>query len=127
MKKIYLIELLGQSFYRELALKEKYAALKEIYLNLAENEQQSSKHIEKEIADSSSLFIQKTIASLVALTFKILPYKFLKNSLERILEKRIYSQWFQSYNKFDRKLWRLLIEHEKVQHDLLSPYWNRLK
>ena len=122
LKKMYLIELLGDSLYENLALKEKNGELRKIYVRLSDNERETGENIEKEIYKSSRVH-RHWIVVIASFLFRIIPNKVLSNFLKNILRKRMYSQWFELYNEYNSELWQLLVEHEELQHELLSPYW----
>ena len=127
VRKIHFLELVGRSLYKELALKEKDSKLKEIYLKLSENEKQSAKYIEKQMSNFRLSFVQKISAGFAAFVFRLAPNKITSCFLKNILEKRMYRRWSAMYNTFNPELWHLLLEHEEIQFELLSPYWDRLK
>ncbi|MFA5260635.1 MAG: hypothetical protein WC450_05340 [Candidatus Omnitrophota bacterium] len=127
LNKMCLIESLGHALYEELASKEKDEGLKNIYIRLSNNESETRQNIvEKAGPDILNCVpgYQHLIVGLASSFFRIIPNKILSQILKNILQKRMYSRWFELYNELDPELWRMLLEHEKLQHELLSPYWD---
>ena len=122
---MYLIEMLGDSLYAHLAVKEKDPDLKRIYEQLAANERDTGKDIKKAIDPAATPNVKtdnRVIMSLASLIFRIMPNRFLLNVLKAILNKKKYSRWAKMYNEHDPGLWQSLVAHEELQHKLLSPY-----
>jgi hypothetical protein len=123
---MYLIELLGESLYIQMAKKEKETNLKNIFLRLAENEKVTGGRIQVALGSDvkrSSARIRRFIVGLASIVFQLVPLGILFRSLKIILRNRMYSQWFESYEHLNPILWQFLLSHENLQHELLTPYW----
>ena len=130
LKKMYLIELLGESLYIQMAKKERKTNLKNVFLRLAENERVTGGRIQIELGSEvkgPSARIQRFIVGFASIIFQLVPLGFLFRSLKIILRKRMYSRWFESYEHFNPILWQFLLSHENLQHEQLTPYWGNLE
>ncbi len=128
LKKMYRIELVGDALYRVLAAKVKDPVFSDVYRQLSENECRAGRALLEEM-DQCQVSISKKALSvlvrIVAFFFALIPQTILSNVLKNILKKRIYSGWGERYHDRNPELWCVLIEHENVQHQLLTPYWQR--
>jgi len=129
LRRMFFIEVVGNLLYSKMALKENDPELKRIYTQLADNEQKTSLQIDKEIKPHAPSLndYHPFVVGLLSFLFQIVPNRLLNKILQNILKKRMYSQWSELYNEFNPELWTALLEHENLQHELLSPYWNLSK
>jgi len=123
LKKMFTVEILGYNLYNALAAKTQDACLKPIYKKLAIGEQETAQHIKKQLP--SSYTPNKIIITSTNIAFRILSEFQLSSILQKTLKKRMYSRWFKEHNSKDDKLWKVLLDHEKRQHELLVPFWNK--
>jgi hypothetical protein len=123
LKKMLVIEAIGEKLYKALASKTKDQNSKSLYLQLAIAESQTAKYIEKEISltNKNNHIISKGITSNFAgFIFSLLTARQLRWLLRNTLKKRMYKRWFDVYKDDNRELWNLLLKHEEIQHELLK-------
>lgn len=128
LKKLFLIEFIGENFYESLVAREKGEVLKAVYQRLEVNERETKILIEQElgVSDSDRLTsLHKIIVALIHLFCRILPLALLKSLLKSILNRRLYSRLSEQYRSVNPGLWDALVKHEQLQHELLTPYWNQ--
>lgn len=122
LKKMLVIEIIGEKLYNALTFKTKDKSLKSIYQKLAFAEFQTAKHIEKEISltNRNNYIISKAIvANFAGFIFSLLTARQILWILKNTLKKRMYRHWFEIYKEDNRDLWDLLLKHEEFQHELL--------
>ena len=125
-----LVERLGELLYESLAAKELDETLRELYARLAANERATGHYVEKIITfhvPGLTRACHQAVVRAAALLFRLLPGRVLAAGLKNILHRRMYTRWPALYNICHPELWRVLVEHEQLQHDLLSPYWHKSK
>lgn len=126
LDKMLRIERLGDVIYRSLASKEKNKDLRLTYDRLALNEQETAKYIENEIlalGKSHPMSGNGVILNLVKFICDILPARQIAWILKKILKRGMYSKWYNINKDRNGEFWRLLLNHEKLQHELLSLFW----
>lgn len=127
LDKMLRIENLGDIIYKSLTSKTKNANLRLAYERLALNERETARYIENEILaldKNHSILVNGVILNLAKIVCGILTARQLVWILKTILERRMYSKWYNIYKDKNREFWRLLLNHEKLQHELLSPFWD---
>lgn len=127
LNKMLVIENIGEVLYKALISKGKNKNLKSIYERLALNERETAKYIEKELSARDrniSILIRGTILSVAKLICSLLTARQLNWVLKSALKRRIYSRWCNVYQHENQEFWRLLLNHENLQHELLSPSRN---
>jgi hypothetical protein len=125
--KMLRIERLGDILYKSLASKVKKENLKLTYERLAKNEQETARNIENEILaldKDHPILVNSVIINLAKLICGILTARQLTWILKTILKRRMYSKWCNIYSDKNKEFWHLLLDHEKLQHELLSPLWD---
>ena len=123
LKKMLIIEIIGERIYKILSSKAKNDNRREIYQRLALNEKLTAQYIEKElllINKSNHIIFKGIISSLASFIFNLLTAKQIVWILEKTLKKRIYSHWLNIYKEYDQEFWNQLVNHEKLQHELLG-------
>src|SRR3989338_3785337 len=123
LKKMLIIEIIGERIYKILSSKAKNDNRREIYQRLALNEKLTAQYIEKElllINKSNHIILKGIISSLASFIFNLLTAKQIVWILEKTLKKRIYSHWLNIYKEYDQEFWNQLVNHEKLQHELLG-------
>jgi hypothetical protein len=128
LKTLFLVELVGENFYRNLATREKRESLKGVYRRLEVNERETKRLIERELraADQYELTLShKTVASLLDLFCRVLPLSLLNLILKSILNREMYSRLSEQHRGSSPELWDALVKHERLQRELLTPYWNQ--
>ena len=121
------IESLGDIIYKSLTSKTKNNNLRLAYERLALNEQETARYIEKEILvfdKNHPISVNSVILNLAKLICGVLTASQLAWILRNILKKRMYSKWYNIYKDKNKDFWHLLLNHEKLQHELLSPFWD---
>lgn len=127
LDKMLRIEKLGDIIYKSIALKVKNKDLRLTYERLALNEQETARYIENEILvldENHPISVNGVILNLAKIVCGILTARQLAWILKTILKRRMYSKWYNIYKDKNREFWRLLLNHEKLQHELLSPIWD---
>lgn len=127
LKKILIIENIGEIFYKSLISKTKHNNLKLIYERLALNERENAKCIEREILkmdNAQRISVSCVVLSLTRIVCGVLTARQLAWVLKSTLNRRIYSRWYDKYKDNNRDFWQLLLNHENLQHELLRPFWN---
>ena len=123
LKKMLIIEIIGERIYKILSSKAKNDNRREIYQRLALNEKLTAQYIEKElllINKNNHIIFKGIISSLASFIFNLLTAKQIVWILEKTLKKRIYSHWLNIYKEYDQEFWNQLVNHEKLQHELLG-------
>ena len=121
--KMFIIENLGEHLYKTLGSKCKDTNLKSIYQKLELNEKETRDCIEKELTSIDiplPVFKARCITNIARLFFKALSRKRLHKFLTRILSRRIYSNWHEKYCDRNADFWTQLLEHENLQHQMLT-------
>jgi len=127
LNKMLIIENIGEIFYKALVLKVKNKNLKLTYERLALNERETAKYIEKElwtIDKNNRILISGIILSVTKLLCSLLTARQLNWILKSVLKRRVYGEWYNLYKDKNREFWRLLLNHENLQHKLLASFWN---
>jgi hypothetical protein len=127
LKKMFILEVLGERLYSILASKTKRENLKLAYRRLAFNEYKTLEYIEKEFfaVCNNNVPNRKVISGCAKFIFNLVPARQLSLILKSILKRRLYSRWFNINKDKNRKFWDLLLEHENMQYELLRPIWNQ--
>lgn len=128
LNKMLIIENSGEALYRALSSKTKDNDIKLIYEKLALNEQETAKCIEKQILLISGkdhyILINKVVLCLANIGFLVLTARQLARVLKKVLKRKIYSKWYNEYNDNNQNFWRILLNHENLQHELLGRIIN---
>ena len=127
LDKMLRIENLGDIIYKSLTSKVKNINLRLAYERLALNEQETARNIENEILaldKNHPILVNGVILNLAKLICGILTTRQLTWILKTILKRRMYSKWYNIYSDKNKDFWRLLLNHEKLQHEPLSPFWD---
>ena len=125
LEKMLRIEKLGDIIYKSLSSKVKNEDLSLTYERLALNEHKTAECIEKEILavdKNHPILVNGPILSLTKLICCMLTVKQLTWILKTILKRKMYSRRYNIYNEKNKDFWCLLLDHEKLQHELLSPF-----
>ncbi|MDP2924014.1 MAG: hypothetical protein Q8O30_09910 [Candidatus Omnitrophota bacterium] len=127
LNKMFMIENIGEILYKALISKAKDNNLRLIYERLALNEREIAKSIAEEILtinNSHYIVINETVLKLTKIICSTLTARQLAWILKSVLKRRAYSKWYNRYNDNNQDFWRLLLNHENLQHELLRPFWN---
>lgn len=127
---MFRIENFGDIIYKSLTSKSKDKVLRLTYDRLALNEQETARYIGNEIlalGKSHSISGNGLILNLVKFICGILPARLIAWILKNILKRRMYSKWYNIHKDRNREFWRLLLNHENLQHELLSSFWDNKK
>lgn len=122
LKKLYAVEILGEKLYTQLYSKVQDKNLKSSYQKLALNEQKTATSIEKEllIIDKTNCVSDRSILlNSIGFIFKLLTARQLTWILKRALKRKIYSRYFNIYKDVNQEFWRILLNHENAQYQLL--------
>jgi stress-induced morphogen len=122
MKKIYVIEALGDCIYSSMASKLSTGDLRNVYLRLAENERRMMKLAAIELRSLGlrpPRLKRKISVSVASAFFRTVPLVVQQKILFRILTGKIFSEWHAVYREKNAVLWDQLLDHEKLQHALL--------
>ena len=124
LRKMLVIETIGEKLYKTLSLRIKDENLKSIYQQLAVGEAQTAKYIEKEISPhyNNPIIFKEFIPRFAGFVLSLLTVKQLVWILKSTLKRRIYKRWFDIYQANNPNLWKLLLKHEESQHELLKLY-----
>jgi hypothetical protein len=118
-----MIEKVGEILYRALSQKSRDLNLKDIYQRLANNEQQTAFCIREELArfniESHSL-TKGLFITITNLFFSFFTLGQLEWILKNILKRRMYSRWLNCDRDANHQFWQKLLEHEKIQFELLK-------
>jgi len=128
--KMLALENVGRVFYHALRAKTGDNELKSIYERLARNEQETARRIAQELLSMDKdcrIMTNRRLAALAGHLFGMMTSKQLGWILRRVLARRMYSRWFDTYHDADHDFWLLLVRHEDLQHELLSPFWRGQK
>lgn len=123
LRKMRFIEVMGEFLYKKLAKKESKENLKIIYEKLAQKESMTRLQIENELKEKGlnvSTLPHSLLAVITKSFFYFLPASFLRFVLKTVLEKKIYSQWYEQHHEINHKFWNVLLHHEELQHTLLT-------
>lgn len=121
--RMFLMENIGECIYNALFSKTSDEKKAFIYKRLSLNEVETAGHIADEIRNLgfASPMIRKAILKIVASTvFSVLSHNILENLLRRTLKKRMFRSWFNVYHDYNQAFWRLMLDHEVLQHELLN-------
>lgn len=128
LNKMLIIENAGEALYRSLGSKTRDGNLRLIYEKLALNEHETAKCIENEIllilGKGHSILINIVALSLANIVFSVLTTRQLVWILKRVLKRRVYSKWYNEYKNDNENFWRILLNHENLQHKLLAQLIN---
>ena len=123
IKKIYIVESLGEALYSCMSNKHTNSALSLIYKTLSDNETRM-KHLIENVAKEYSIALPyykvNIYLTFSKLFFKASPHFILKNMLVHILRKQMFSSFHDAYRERDTNLWDQLLAHEKLQYQLLN-------
>ncbi|HOW87348.1 MAG TPA: hypothetical protein PKV84_01655 [Candidatus Omnitrophota bacterium] len=128
LKKLFLLEQIGESFYEIMAVRERDGALKNIYERLRINESETKLLIQGELKNvypNEKIQSQTIAISIFRFFCKILPLLLLKSLLRSTLGKRFFSKLSDEYRSLNPGFWDALARHEYLQHELLTPFWNK--
>lgn len=126
LNKMLQIESLGDIIYKSLTSKTKNSNLKLAYERLALNERETARYIENEILaldKNNPISVNSIILNLAKVICSMLTASQIAWILKKILNRKIYSKWYGIYKEKNMDFWHLLLNHEKLQHELLSPFW----
>ena len=122
------VEHVGELLYRTLVAKTKDKDLRVIYERLALNERETAKCIGKEISaidKKGGTTMGRAALRMACIMCGALSARQLSSILKNALKRRMYDTWFARYKDENKKFWLQLLRHERLQHDLLGPYWGR--
>jgi len=125
LARMLIIENVGEVLYGALITKVKNANLKSAYEKLALNERETAKHIERELLardENNRVMNGRVILSFTKFICGILTARQLAWLLKTALDRRIYSRWYDMHKDENHEFWRLLLNHENLQHELLKPF-----
>ena len=128
LKTMFIIEVIGEAFYKTLILKVNDDKIRDIFKRLALNEKQTGKVIKNEISrldNNPNNFLTRIICKAAGFVFSLITAKQLLRLLKLILIRRIYSRWYCLYKHNNQDFWQQLLEHENLQHKFLRPFWNK--
>lgn len=123
LEKMFIVEAVGERIYNVLATKTKDKNLQSIFQGLAFGELRTREYIEKELTlidKNIHLPFKKTILIFTNFIFCLLTVSQLLWILKSVLKKRIYTRWFDTYKDNNQQFWKLLLDHENTQHELLK-------
>ena len=123
LNRMLVMELTGERLYETLALKTRDANLKSIYQRLACVEYQTSECIRKEMASinkNSHEILNGIVPKFSKFLFCLFTEKQLAWILKTILKRKSYSRWFKVYKDSNQEFWSVLLDHEKLQFELLG-------
>lgn len=126
LNKMLIVENVGEAFYRSLSSKTKKRDLKLAYGKLALNERETAKCIEQEIlliGMKRGILVDRLVIGLAKIICNMLTARQLNWIVKSVLNRRIYSKWYNRYKNNDQDFWRQLLSHEDLQHKLLKPFW----
>jgi hypothetical protein len=123
LRKMYIIEHLGETLYEALSSRANDPAEAEVYRTLAQNERDTRARIEKELASASlscPILKARAASSLLRPLLYLTPLSFVKQRLHRILARRMFSTWKSEFGESNTEFWTTLVEHENLQHQMLD-------
>jgi hypothetical protein len=123
LRKMYIIEHLGETLYEALSSRANDPAEVEVYRTLAQNERDTRARIEKELASASlscPILKARAASSLLRPLLYLTPLSFVKQRLHRILARRMFSTWKSEFGESNTEFWTTLVEHENLQHQMLD-------
>ena len=123
LRKIFLIENLGEHIYYALLGKADDDVQRTIYRRLALNEAKTAHLTEEELARlycPVPVIRKRFIGSIAYIVCSVLSQSTLEKLLKKTLRRRMFSSWFNIYHKFNENFWEALLSHENLQHELLK-------
>lgn len=123
LKKMLVIEAIGEKLYKVLASKTKDQNSKSLYLQLAIAESQTAKYIEKELSrinKNNRIISLGVTPNFAGFLFSLLTARQILWILRNTLKRRMYKRWFDIYKDDNSELWNLLLKHEEFQHEALK-------
>lgn len=120
-----LIERIGESLYTQLAAKEEDAALRDVFRRLADNERTTGNRIQDELGFPEGGLTRKShgwIVKVATLLFKMAPRDLMLAGLRRVLDRGMFQQWFEAHHSRHPAFWQSVLDHEKLQKDLLIDH-----
>lgn len=127
LDKMLQTENLGDIVYKSLTAKTKNSDLRLVYERLALNERETAGYIEKEILalyKDHPIPVNGVILNLAKVICSMLAADQIAWILKNILKRKMYSKWYNIYKDKNIDFWNLLLNHEKLQHELLSSFWD---
>lgn len=124
LKKMMVVETIGQALYETLARKTSDPNLKAIYERLAINEKETAKSIKEELlqmAENCNSSTERLLLNLSSFLFNLLNASQLFWLLRTALKRSVYRGWFRQYRDHNQAFWDLLLNHENLQLELLKP------
>ena len=123
LRKMLIMECMGESIYNSLASKAINEESASVYKKLSENEAKTANYIINEMK-RLGFSIPKTrkliIKFLSRNIFSVLSHKKLETLLKKTLKKRMFNTWFNLYHKNNQDFWQSMLDHEKLQYELLE-------
>lgn len=129
LKRMFIIEVIGEVFYDTLNSKVADAELEAVYGQLALNEKATAGSIKTEMSRLGKYPNMVTVSmtsGIARLIFRLFTAEQLLKILKKVLERRVYSDWYRVYGHNNRDFWRFLLDHENLQHELLGKLWNKI-
>lgn len=123
LRKMYLMEAMGECLYTALASKAPDSSRSEIYRRLAQNEYDTARRIADELQRQgigTPTLIKTGVSVLLRVVFVILPYRMLAHILRKALGKQKFRLWFDQFHQQSEVFWHLMLEHEVLQYELLE-------
>lgn len=123
LKKMLLLESLGESLYKALSYKALSEESVSIYKRLSVNEAKTADRIANELKNLgfSVPMIRKSILKVTSfIIFSVLPRIKLEKLLKRALRKNYFRSWFDNYHKYNQDFWQSMLDHETLQSKLLN-------
>ena len=123
LKKMLIIEVIGEALYKTLVRKTSDRNLKTIYEKLALNEKDTAQSIEEELlrmGESGNFSTGSILFNLSSFLFNLLTASQLFRLLKTALKRSIYRKWFHQYRNHNLEFWNPLLNHENLQLELLK-------
>jgi hypothetical protein len=123
LKKIFIIESLGDAIYRSMANKAPPGEARDVCLRLARNERRMKELAQAELDRldvKAPAACMTVIVAMASMLFYIAPYTLLRAVLFRVLRRSVFSEWTAIHRARNEALWKELLAHEQLQHELLG-------
>lgn len=122
MKRMLIIERLGEMLYETLRLRSRDAGQLAIYECLRDNERQTAAIIRSKMTAgiSSDTVTDRLLFKVSRFLLRVVPVALVLRALKAILRRQIYSVWHDRFGHEDPQFWHALREHERLQHKLLG-------
>ena len=112
--------------YVQLAVKEKNAALREVFCRLADNERATGNRIQAELKcheRNSACATPGWVINVATFLFKVVPRSLILVGLKKTLDRGMFRRWYEDHHAHHPVFWETLLDHEKLQKDLLKAHW----